>query len=347
MTLLTKPRTFLVDTGIRFFGFGACISHRDDNSCSVVCWSGVFIWSTVHCEWVEISSFMYWFFPFCIAWGKILSSFIRKFQWRSWCCCNGALLAFSLYHSLFPHSQHTVSFYNIYVSRISLHGREVFLGHRGISWDIPWAVLQIPVSYPILVQYVMCIHHDSCTLLVARRNSGKRNLGFCKKYMSVSPTFHRATSNKLRRPRRSHPGRGTWVLELRLLNLSTSLPRFSRPETVVAPKDPSSLSCPALGRPWTGWEFFPTRHKTPPSRSRRPRPPKSVRIWLAVWGQSQRWLQRSRIPKEALQLTSSLLKCTLVQEALDEAQELRGDCCVKSARAGIWAGLLLWVFQIF
>ncbi len=30
----------------------------------------------------------------------------------------------TLYHSLFPNPQHTVSVYNIYVSRISLHGRK-------------------------------------------------------------------------------------------------------------------------------------------------------------------------------------------------------------------------------
>ncbi len=36
---------------------------------------------------------------------------------------------------------------------------KLFLGHRGISWRIPRLLLQIPVSYPILVQYVM-IHHD-------------------------------------------------------------------------------------------------------------------------------------------------------------------------------------------
>ncbi len=71
------------------------------------------------------------------------------------------LLVFSLYHSLCPTPQHTVSLYNIYVSRISLNGHEgkwLFLGHRGISWDIPRVVSQIPVSYPILVQYVI-IHH--------------------------------------------------------------------------------------------------------------------------------------------------------------------------------------------
>ncbi len=58
-----------------------------------------------------------------------------------------------LYHSLSP--IHCIVVY-IYISRIIMVGRVwLFLGHRGISWDIPRAVLQIPVSYPILVQYVI------------------------------------------------------------------------------------------------------------------------------------------------------------------------------------------------
>ncbi len=43
-------------------------------------------------------------------------------------------------------------------------GSRLFLGHRGISGDIPRVVLQIPVSYPILVQYAM-IHHDKTSPL--------------------------------------------------------------------------------------------------------------------------------------------------------------------------------------
>ena len=42
------------------FFLGACISHIDDNSRSAACWSGVFIWSAVHCGWVVISSFRSW-----------------------------------------------------------------------------------------------------------------------------------------------------------------------------------------------------------------------------------------------------------------------------------------------
>ncbi len=50
--------------------------------------------------------------------------FLIQLQINTLIIWEDTLLTFSLYHPLFPNPQHTVSLYNIYVSRISLHGRE-------------------------------------------------------------------------------------------------------------------------------------------------------------------------------------------------------------------------------
>ena len=70
-------------------------------------------------------------------------------------------------HSFFiPIPQHTVSVpvvERLYPQKSVHHtvGKCLYLGHRKSS-DIPRAVLQIPVPYPILMQHVM-IHHDNTT----------------------------------------------------------------------------------------------------------------------------------------------------------------------------------------